>query len=141
MSRLLPGPVLNPEGDSERAREGAPDVDANMIAHVEGRSQSRRRRSEGSGAMLCQSEHRIDQNSQLETAQHTCSTRGLGLLLRLGQFGEDTSLAFLPQPIALAADVDRRREVQQPVQDGRCKYLVGEDVAPVAIGLVRGEDD
>jgi len=83
----------------------------------------------------CQCQHRIDQDSQPETVQHTWSTRGFGLFLRLGQCGEDTSLAFLPQPIALAADVDRRREVQEPVQDGRCKYLVGEDVAPVAIGL------
>ena len=61
--------------------------------------------------------------------------------LGLGQLGEDAGLAFLPQPVALAADVDRRREVQQPVQDGGRQDLVGKDVAPVAVGLVRGQDD
>lgn len=59
----------------------------------------------------------------------------------LSQFGEDPSLAFLPQPVALATDGDGRREVQEPIQDRRCQYLVSEDVAPLAVGLARDQDD
>ena len=64
-----------------------------------------------------------------------------GLLLGFGQLGEDASLTFLTQPITLAADVDGRREMQESIQDGRCQDLIGEDIAPLAIGLVAGQDD
>jgi hypothetical protein len=66
----------------------------------------------------CQCRNAFPQKCQLRIPQLKRSIVGLGLLLQLGQFGEDTGLAFFSQPVALAADVDRRREVQQPVQDG-----------------------
>jgi hypothetical protein len=46
-------------------------------------------------------------------------------------------LAFLlPQPIALALDVDRRGVVQQAVEDRRGQDLVVEDVVPVGEALL-----
>jgi hypothetical protein len=46
-----------------------------------------------------------------------------------------------PSAVAFALDVDRGRVVQQAVEDGRSDDVVGEDGAPVAIALVRGQDD
>lgn len=59
----------------------------------------------------------------------------------IGEIGEDSRLALLAQAVALPADVDCRREVQQAIQNGRGQHLVREDVAPLAIGLVAGQDD
>jgi hypothetical protein len=48
--------------------------------------------------------------------------------LPLGQLSEDTGFAPLAQPVALASDIDGRREVQQPVEDRCSQNLIGEDV-------------
>jgi len=53
---------------------------------------------------------------------------------------EDARLALLAEAIALPADVDGGGVVQEPVEDRRGEYLVGEDVAPVAVALVAGDD-
>ena len=58
----------------------------------------------------------------------------------LGQFGEHAGLALLAQPVALTADVNRRREVQEPVQDGSSQDLIGEDIAPDALGNLANQD-
>jgi len=61
----------------------------------------------------------------------------LSVLLGIG-FG----LAFLFEPVAVAADVDHGAAMQQPVESGGGHDgVAGEDVAPVRKGLVAGEDD
>lgn len=39
----------------------------------------------------------------------------------------------------MTADTDSRREMQQAAQDGSARDVVGEDVAPLAEGLVAGD--
>ena len=56
----------------------------------------------------CQGQDKFPQNRQLKIPQTKCSIRELALLLQLRQLGEHTRLAFLPQPVALASDVDGR---------------------------------
>ncbi len=66
----------------------------------------------------------------------------LGLGFFPGQLGGDQPGLFLVlQPVAFALDVDRGRVVQQAVEYGRSDDVVGEDGSPVAIALVRGQDD
>lgn len=51
-------------------------------------------------------------------------------------------LAFLSEPVAIAADVDHGAAMQQAVQSGRRHDgVAGEDLAPVREGLVAGEED
>src|ERR1700753_2736046 len=64
--------------------------------------------------------------------------RPTGLLLPSPD--ESGSPPFL-QAIAFSANVDRRRMVQQPVQDRRSNDRVPEDAAPFPIALVTGQDD
>src|SRR5437660_12516704 len=45
------------------------------------------------------------------------------------------------QPIALTADVDRRRVMQEPVQYRRGDDRVAENRTPVTVALVRGQED
>ena len=54
---------------------------------------------------------------------------------------QEPRLALLLQPIALALDVDRRRVVEQPVEDRGRQDLVVEDLTPVQEALVAGEDE
>lgn len=60
----------------------------------------------------CQGQVNIAQSGQLQIPQLKCLIDELALLLQLGQLGEDTGFALLPQPVALAADVDGGREMQ-----------------------------
>jgi len=46
----------------------------------------------------------------------------------------------LPEPVALALDVDGDGAVEEAVEDGCGHDLVGEDVAPGAPGFVGGDD-
>ena len=63
----------------------------------------------------------------------------LGVLL-LHRRIEHARLALAFEPVALALDVDRRRVVQQPVQDRSCQHRIAEDVAPVHEALVGSQD-
>jgi len=54
---------------------------------------------------------------------------------------EAAGLRLVLQAVALTADVDTDREVEQAVDDGGSSELVTEDLAPLAVGLVRGDDD
>ena len=49
-------------------------------------------------------------------------------------------LTFLPQAVALALDGDDVAVVQQAVQDGGGQHGVPEHLAPIAHGLVAGQD-
>jgi hypothetical protein len=60
---------------------------------------------------------------------------------RLGLAPEQAGLLLLPQPVAVALDVDGRGVMQQPVEDGRGDDLVVEDLAPVREALVAGDDE
>ncbi len=68
------------------------------------------------------------------------SRRRCGRLLILRTRQESGSSPVL-QPVALSANVDRRRVVQQPVQDRGRDDRIAEDRAPIAVALVRGQDD
>jgi len=48
---------------------------------------------------------------------------------------------FVLESVALAADVDRGRVVEQTVDDGGRGNLVTEDSTPLGVGLARGDDD
>ena len=50
-------------------------------------------------------------------------------------------MAFLPEPVALATDVQHVAVMQQPVQDGRGDDSVAEQLAPFAESLVGRQDD
>ena len=50
-------------------------------------------------------------------------------------------MAFLPEPVALATDVQQVAVMQQPVQDGRGDDGVAEKLTPLAEALVGGQDD
>jgi len=50
-------------------------------------------------------------------------------------------LAAVLQPVALAPNVDRRRVMQQPVQDRRRDDRIAEDRSPVPVAFVGGQDD
>ena len=54
---------------------------------------------------------------------------------------EEAGVPFLPEPVALAADVEHVAVVQQPVQDGRGDDGVAEKLAPLAEALVGSQDD
>ena len=58
-----------------------------------------------------------------------------------GQLWEHTSLALLTQAITLAANAERGRGVKSVIEDRCGQDGVGEEAAPLAIRLVRGEDD
>lgn len=53
---------------------------------------------------------------------------------------EQPSFALFPQAVAVALDRDDVAVVQESVQDGRGQDGVAEQLAPVAHGLVAGED-
>jgi hypothetical protein len=56
--------------------------------------------------------------------------------------GRLTRLTFFFEPVAFAADVDDGGTVQQAVQGGGSQHgIVGEDLAPIAEGLVAGQGD
>jgi hypothetical protein len=50
-------------------------------------------------------------------------------------------LTAILQPVTLAANVDGRRVMQQPVQDRRCDNRIAEDRSPVSVAFVRGQND
>jgi hypothetical protein len=54
---------------------------------------------------------------------------------------QEPRLALRLQPVALALDVDRRRVMEQAVEDRRGQDLVVEDLTPVQEALVAGEDE
>src|SRR5262245_57317030 len=54
---------------------------------------------------------------------------------------QQSRLASLLQSVTLAPDVERRRVVQQPVQDRRGDDRVAEDRAPLPVALVARQDD
>ena len=54
---------------------------------------------------------------------------------------EESGVAFLPEPVALAPDVQDMAVMQQPVQDGRGDHRVAQEFAPLAEALVGREDD
>jgi hypothetical protein len=60
------------------------------------------------------------------------------LFLRSRQQSNPTPIL---QPIALAADVDRGRVVQQTGEDSRRDDGLSEDRAPVAVTLIAGQND
>src|SRR5579863_6968530 len=66
-------------------------------------------------------------------------SRGIGLLL-FGQ-GNQTGFAAFLQPIALSANVDRGRMMQEAVKYGRGDDRVAEYRAPFAIAFVGSEND
>src|SRR5438445_4898876 len=63
---------------------------------------------------------------------------------RLGGDGldrlDEAGFELVLQPVGIAADVDRDRMVEDPVEDGRGDDPVAEDVAPAPEALVAGED-
>jgi len=103
-------------------------------------------RSDGPGFAL----HRIDRSAHASENSSTflspalivrgASQRGGDRLLIFGT-SQQTGAPAVLQPVALAADVDRRRVVRQAIQDRRGDDRVAEDRAPLAITLVRGQDD
>ena len=54
---------------------------------------------------------------------------------------EDPGLSFFFEPVALATDIDDTRVMQQPVQQGGCQDLIGEQLTPFAERFVAGQDD
>ena len=67
--------------------------------------------------------------------------KGVGRRSLLFSGWHQSGLASLFQPIALAADVNRRRVMQQPVQN-RCRDdRVPKDRTPVSVALVRSQND
>src|SRR2546428_8529731 len=58
-----------------------------------------------------------------------------------GGHAEDAGTLLVLESVALTADVDRGRVVEQTVDDGGGGNLVTEDSAPLRVGLVRGDDD
>ncbi len=65
-------------------------------------------------------------------------------LLFLGRHGlglcQDPRLVLFFEPITVAFDIQRRRVMQQPIQDGRGQDMVVEDLAPIQETLVAGDD-
>ena len=61
----------------------------------------------------------------------------MGLILKRNQSG---FTAFF-EPVAIAANIDRRRVMQQPVEDGGCDDRIAEDRTPFAITFVGCEND
>ena len=53
----------------------------------------------------------------------------------------ETGLMVVAEPVALAADGDRRRPVEEPVQQRGGERRVGEDLIPLAKALVTGGHD
>src|SRR5438445_13127186 len=63
-----------------------------------------------------------------------------GLRPFLSSRRQQAGLAAILQPVTLAADVDGRRVMRQPVQDRRCGDRLAENRSPVALALVTGQD-
>src|SRR5207247_1414922 len=53
---------------------------------------------------------------------------------------DEAGFELVLQPVGIAADVDRDRMVEDPVEDGRGDDPVAEDVAPAPEALIAGED-
>jgi hypothetical protein len=61
-----------------------------------------------------------------------------------GGFGpapEQAGLLLLPEPVAVALDVDGGRVMEQAIQDGGGQDLIVEDLPPVDEALVAGDDE
>jgi hypothetical protein len=56
------------------------------------------------------------------------------------RFPDQPGLDLLLEPVGVSLDVDRRRVVKDPVQDGRGDDRVAEDLVPLAEASVRGQD-
>src|SRR5579871_5299973 len=72
-----------------------------------------------------------------------CSTHRGGsrlVLRRLGR-GQKSGFSAFFEPIAFAANVHGCRVMQQPIQDGGRDDRVTEDSTPLAIALVRSQND
>ena len=54
---------------------------------------------------------------------------------------EESGVPFLPEPVALAPDVEHMAVVQQPVQDRRGDDGVAQEFASLAEALVGRQDD
>jgi len=50
-------------------------------------------------------------------------------------------LASIEQAIRLTTDVDSGCMVQEPIQQSHCQGAVGEDLSPLAEGLIGRDDD
>lgn len=53
--------------------------------------------------------------------------------------GKEPLLPPFFQAVAVAFDVNRGAVVENPIQHRRSDHMVAEDLAPLAIGFVRGE--
>jgi len=53
---------------------------------------------------------------------------------------DEPGLDLFLEPVGVALDVDRRRVVKDPVQDGRGDHRIAEDLVPLAEAAVRGQD-
>ena len=54
--------------------------------------------------------------------------------------GEESLLPPFFQAVTIAFDVDRGAVVENPIQHRRSDHMVAEDLPPLPVGLVRGED-
>jgi len=64
-----------------------------------------------------------------------------GLRPFLSSRRHQAGLTTILQPVTLAANVDGRRVMQQPIQNYCGDDRIAEDRSPVPIALVRGQDD
>jgi hypothetical protein len=63
--------------------------------------------------------------------------RGLSPFLSSRRY--QSGLAAILQPVTLTPNVDRRRVMQQPIQDRRGDDRIAEDRSPVSVAFVRGQ--
>jgi len=54
--------------------------------------------------------------------------------------GKESLLPLFFQAVAVAFDVNRRTVIEDPIQHRRSDHMVAEDLPPLSIGFVRGED-
>ena len=54
--------------------------------------------------------------------------------------GKESLLPPFFQAVAVAFDVNRRTVMEDPIQHRRSDHMVAEDLSPLPVGLVRGED-
>jgi hypothetical protein len=54
--------------------------------------------------------------------------------------GEEPLFPPFFQAVAIAFDVNRRTVMEDPIQHRRSDHMVAEDLSPLPVGLVRGED-
>ena len=54
--------------------------------------------------------------------------------------GKEPLLPPFFQAVAVAFDVNRGAVVENPIQHRRSDHMVAEDLSPLPVGLVRGED-